>query len=1623
MLQLAEEFIARYRQGQRPSLKEYIDRHPELADEIKEVFPAMALMESVAIADESLSGAATGPATPMSSAPAQQLGDYRILREVGRGGMGLVYEAEQVSLGRHVALKVLPRQLFVDDSQRRRFEREARAAARLHHTNIVPVFGVGEHDGLPYYVMQFIQGLGLDDVFNELKRMAGSGTARAAGGELHVARKDVSAADVARSLLTGEFHEPKGNADSLGKSITGKLSDSFALSSEVKLPGSEDAVPSKGKKATYWQSVAQIGVQVAQALEYAHKQGIHHRDIKPSNLLLDTHGTVWVTDFGLARADNEDHLTQTGEIVGTLRYMPPESFEGHADKRSDIYSLGLTLYELLALKPAYAERDRRRLIKRVTTEEPARLEKLNRSIPRDLVTIVHKAIDREPRRRYQTAGELAADLRRFLEDEPIQARRISIGERLARWCRHYPGVASLTGILVLLLVGITVASLLVAAYFDQSRKEAVQAKDNAERQSRRAEANFATARKAVDDSFTTVSESQLLQVPGMQPLRRDLLQSALIFYQGFLRERGDDPSIRGDLAAAYLRVGKIRSELGEKDEARKAWERACELYEELTKATPESDEWRHGLAQCYFWLERLDEAIALWEKLVEPNQPRFQKELAEAYNSRAIRLKDAAHVAEALQDHQRASAIREMLVRLNPEDAVAQRDLGTTLNNMGVLLSLQNRLADALAMYRRAAVHCEAAFAQAPQVLLNGRFLANEQGNIARMERNLGHEKEALAAYRRSVEVWRKLARDNPAISSLHSRLFAAYRELALYYRELRQMEQYEQTMRLARDVIDRLPNEGADALFDLACVRAECSKFLSQGKDKPTTEERAEQKRERDLAMEALRNAIAAGFHDLERLRKEEELNTLRGRDDFKALEADLAAHLAAAPADKLKASQLALELRQKAAQADPKNKRLQADLAASQHAIALIQLEVGQLDKAHKHLQQAIALREALLQEEPKSVQYRTELAVSRFALGDFFWRSGRLAEGTKMWQELESLVVAAGRTRGRSTLASQLFDMTRRVAQHYARIGLWSEAAAHYSRLIPLEGTTDDDYYRAACLAVRAGDAAAYRRICTQRVQQVWNSRDIFRLYYFTWLSCLAEGSGVEPSQVLQWTQQSTQGALPKEWWRCHILGLAYYRAGNFAESIAQASRSNTSKSSSPSGLVNYPVLALAHHRLGHAAEAQHWLDKTRNEWRRLSPLYRTVPSLTVLPTIQKDHWHTFWHDWVTFEILFFEASRVIVGPPAAEEAFDHAHRSLVYGRLGEAAKADAEWQVAITTLPNEPMIWLPRVHQFVEQKRNKEAEEALVKIEAFQSNEVGVWKEAGRLRFALAQPDKAATDLRKAVELLDKKALESQGIPTKSASSEADKLFAKLADDALLSRLAAALERGPEDMDRRWKRGQWYARHRRWKDAAADFRMVLERHPQNNDWYYLNGAVALAAGDREGYHRLCREMLKRFGATQNPATAERIAKSCLLLPESAKGMTEQACELADRAIARGKNHPGEYYFGFSKGLADYRRDHWRASEEGLASLLPRIPSDRPEMTTCCHLVLAMALHRQGQVDTAREHLAKGAKLLDRYVLDLPRFPTIGSSNYNHDWLIAWLLHREAQALIGGNKAPGP
>jgi serine/threonine protein kinase/WD40 repeat protein len=423
--QLAEEFLARYRRGEQPSPTEYAEKYPELAGEIRDLFPALVLME------EAGPGSGAAAAGAEGQAP-QRLGDYRVLREVGRGGMGVVYEAVQESLGRHVALKVLPAHAAADPLQLERFRREARAAAKLHHTNIVPVYEVGECGGTCFYAMQFIRGHGLDQVLRQLRWLR-EGRAAEPGSEL--------TAELAAGLQSGPFA-------AAGGAPSGESAPPPSGSGTVPLPeGLSDAT---GQGSPYFRSVARIGVQTAEALAHAHGQKVLHRDVKPANLLLDLGGNVWLTDFGLAKEGGEG-LTRTGDVVGTLRYMAPERFAGESGPLADIYGLGVTLYELLTLRPAFPDGDRARLVKRVAHEEPPRPRQLDRRVPRDLETIVLKAMAKEPKRRYRSAQELADDLRRFLADRPIRARRTSAAERAWRWGRRNPGLATAVAAIGLLL--------------------------------------------------------------------------------------------------------------------------------------------------------------------------------------------------------------------------------------------------------------------------------------------------------------------------------------------------------------------------------------------------------------------------------------------------------------------------------------------------------------------------------------------------------------------------------------------------------------------------------------------------------------------------------------------------------------------------------------------------------------------------------------------------------------------------------------------------------------------------------------------------------------------------------------------------------------------------------------------------------------------------------------------------------------------------------------------------------------------------------------------------------------------------------------------------------------------
>jgi len=399
LARIFDAFLVRVRAGESPDPQQLLDENPSLADKLRVCLDVLYLSDHLAVSP--------GNADSGLGAPTR-LGDFRILRLIGRGGMGIVYEAEQASLARRVALKVLPIVSALDPKHLQRFQIEARAAAQLQHPHIVPVFAIGSDRGIHYYAMQLIEGRTLSQ------------------------------------WIASAREEQKNEPSS---STTNDRSEFFRFA-------------------------AKVGLQAAEALEHSHSRNVLHRDIKPANLLIDGNGDLWVSDFGLARLKDSGDLTRTQETPGTMRYMSPERVLGRGGdvgERTDIYSLGVTLYELLLLRPVYDAQDPQELLRQIVEDEPTPLRRLVPGIPVDLETIVHKAMARNPGERYESASELAADLRRFLEGDPIKARRPNPLKKAERWAvRHR--VAMLLGIPLVILAA--VVSILLLANRSQSRRAA-----------------------------------------------------------------------------------------------------------------------------------------------------------------------------------------------------------------------------------------------------------------------------------------------------------------------------------------------------------------------------------------------------------------------------------------------------------------------------------------------------------------------------------------------------------------------------------------------------------------------------------------------------------------------------------------------------------------------------------------------------------------------------------------------------------------------------------------------------------------------------------------------------------------------------------------------------------------------------------------------------------------------------------------------------------------------------------------------------------------------------------------------------------------------------------------------
>lgn len=586
---------------------------------------------SPAIATTSAAESASTMWPAPATLSAATLGDYELHREVGRGGMGIVYEATQISLRRSVAIKTLPFAAVLDQQQVARFRNEAQAAASLHHPHIVPVYAVGCERGVHYYSMQLIDGDTLEHTLSALQANAAQQQRAEKLSELrHVEARRVATEPTAEMRLgdTGSSATEQSPSDEVAPGTwdgptthnspaTGGIprtrdSRQFtaATSRAVKEHGStvESVRDRQGIR-----SIVGLFVDVAEALDYAHEQGVVHRDIKPSNLLIDGTGKIWVADFGLARCRGIGNLTTEGNALGTARYMSPEQIGGRpqaVDHRTDIYSLGITLYEMLTLQPAFSAPSREELMRAVESQQPISPRQLNPTIESDLETIVLKAIAKSKDDRYATAGDLANDLRRYLDGLPTLARRPGRVDLAFRWAvRHRRMVLVTLSVLVCALVGLSVATMLVS----QHSREAQQ-------QAKTAHTHLHTAFDFFD-RLNGLAVSELRELPGGETLLRAILTESQQFATDFLRYADGNPRFAVAAAKLHFLLGAIDSQLGDSKLAEEHYRLAVDQYAALGSSHPSDPEIAadhalclHNLAALHKQHGRYQDAKTLYEQ-------------------------------------------------------------------------------------------------------------------------------------------------------------------------------------------------------------------------------------------------------------------------------------------------------------------------------------------------------------------------------------------------------------------------------------------------------------------------------------------------------------------------------------------------------------------------------------------------------------------------------------------------------------------------------------------------------------------------------------------------------------------------------------------------------------------------------------------------------------------------------------------------------------------------------------------------------------------------------------------------------------------------------------------------
>jgi serine/threonine protein kinase len=1002
---LVERLTARLQAGEQLDLAAVVREHPDHAERLAQMWPALAALADLSGSLRQGSGG-MGLEVPAPAAPAT-LGDFQIVGEIGRGGMGVVYKAEQMSLRRPVAVKVLPLAGVMDPRQLQRFHNEAQAAAGLHHTNIVPVYFVGSERGVHYYAMQYIEGRDLASVIAELREQA---------------RDPMPEPTTAETVAAaGQALPPTAPAAADTRPVAGLTTEGA--------PRSRD----------YFRTVARLGIQAAEALDHAHQMGIVHRDVKPANLLLDTVGRLWVTDFGLAQIQTDTCLTMSGDLVGTLRYMSPEQALAKrvvVDHRTDIYSLGATLYESLTLRPPFDGADRQELLRQIAFDEPIRPRKVNQALPAELEIIVVKALEKRPQDRYATAQELADDLQCFLTERPIKARRPGIVDRARKWSRrHQPLVRAMFAALLLAVVALgasTIWALQMNAQTETALTQAEQARSDEERQRKEAESARAQAvaaakaeKQATDaesiqrkraeatrDRIWQVLDQMTSEITGeslatqkeLSEEQKKLLTEVLNYYREFAAEKVDSEELRARTALAAHRVGMIEYGLGRKQESAAAFRQAQSEYEKLAADFTAVPLYRLKLAESHANLgnlllvlgkhagaqEAYTEALDLLKKLVAdfPSVPQYRHDLAVSHDNLGNLFRDSGKRVEAQEAYTTALDMLKKLVADFPAVPQYRQGLASSNDNLGIFLCDVGKWKEGLEAYRAALDLRDKLVAEFPAVPQYRHDLANSHTNLGNLQRDLGNRAEAQEAYKAALNLRDRLVAEFPAVPEYQQDLAGSYHNLGMLLRDLGKyadaLAAYRVALSLREKLVANFPTVPRHRQ-DLANSHTNQGILLHAWGQWPAAHVAYR-------AALALQQELVAAFPAVPQYRYD-----LAGTHRLLGiLQHDMGKH-----ADALDAHKAALDLLEKLVVEFPAVPKYRQQLAWNKNNLGMLLHDLGKSDEGLEAYTEAVALFDKLVVEFPGVAQYRQDLAQSHNNLGVLLNYLGKRSEALKEYK----------------------------------------------------------------------------------------------------------------------------------------------------------------------------------------------------------------------------------------------------------------------------------------------------------------------------------------------------------------------------------------------------------------------------------------------------------------------------------------------------------------------------------------------------------------------------------------------------------------------------------------------